>query len=155
MAGAFTTPRIWAARPPLLLSITLDKVWNAYVAGTTDDPGFPVTPGASQKDYEGFSDAFVTKIVIAGDLQTIVALTTPTQVGSVRRNGVVIYNARIKNNGPDGSDKVVVIDAIPAGMSYAEFMCRRERMHATANWRNHRHFDLPENAAGELARLTM
>jgi len=96
-------------------SIALDNARNAYVAGATLDSDFPVTPGAIQKNYEQFADAFVTKIVIAGDLQT----TVTTGVASIARNGVVIYHARVINNGPDGSDSVVFSDAIPAGMSYA------------------------------------
>lgn len=95
-------------------SIALDNARNAYVAGTTLDSDFPVTPGAIQKDYEQFADAFVTKIVIAGDLQTSVVMN----VSSVARKGVVIYHARVTNKGPDGSDNVVFSDAIPAGMSY-------------------------------------
>ncbi len=95
-------------------SIALDNAWNAYVAGTTLDFDFPVTPGAIQKDYQQFADAFVTKIMIAADLKTTFLMS----VSSVPRNGVVIYHARVTNDGPDGSDNVVFSDAIPAGMSY-------------------------------------
>lgn len=96
-------------------SIAVDKASNSYIAGTTMDFDFPVTSGAIQKDYQQFADAFVTKVVIAGHLQTFLA----PAVASVARNGVVIYHARVKNNGPDGSDNVVFRNPIPAGMSYA------------------------------------
>jgi Beta-propeller repeat/Divergent InlB B-repeat domain len=41
--------------------IAVDGVGNAYVAGSTSSPSFPVTGGAFQTAYRG-SDAFVTKL---------------------------------------------------------------------------------------------
>ena len=95
--------------------IALDPAWNAYVTGTTSDSDFPITPGAFQSALKGTSDAFVAKVVIAGDLGASVTTST----SSIARNGVVIYHARLTNYGPDGSDNVVFTDSIPAGMSYA------------------------------------
>ena len=95
--------------------ITLDPAWNAYVAGGTGDIAFPVTAQAFQSTKHGMTDAFWSKIVIAGDLQ---ATLSPT-VTSVAPNGVVNFRGRVTNRGPDGSDNVVFHNPIPVGMSYA------------------------------------
>ncbi len=95
--------------------IAVDSAWNAIVTGTTDDGAFPLTPGAVQSDYEGWPDAFVAKIVIAGDLQ----MKLKTNVTSIAKNGTVTYNAQVYNAGPDGSDYVSLTDAIPSGMAFA------------------------------------
>ncbi len=95
--------------------ITLDPAWNAYVVGTTADTDFTVTPGAFQPTLIGNTDAFLARVVIAGDLRAAVT-TSSTSIG---RNGVVIYHARLFNAGPDGSDNLVFTNAIPPGMSYA------------------------------------
>jgi hypothetical protein len=47
--------------------IALDSAGNAYLAGETDSPDFPVTPGAFQTTYAGgvggfYGDGFVTKV---------------------------------------------------------------------------------------------
>ena len=47
-------------------SIALDADGIAYVTGYTSSVGFPITPGAAQPTFGGYSDAFVTKIDIAG-----------------------------------------------------------------------------------------
>jgi len=95
--------------------ISVDSAWNAVVSGTTGDSNFPVTPGALQTELAGFSDAFLVKIVIAGDLR----VTSKANATSIPKNGVVTYNAQVFNAGPDGSDNVAFTDAIPAGMSFA------------------------------------
>jgi uncharacterized repeat protein (TIGR01451 family) len=95
-------------------SIALDSAWDAYVVGRAYE-NFPVTPNAFQPTFEGFSDAFVAKIVIAGDLRAAVS----PSVTSIAKNGVVVYHAQLTNLGPDEADKVVFTDAIPSGMSYA------------------------------------
>jgi len=45
--------------------ITIDSAGNAYVTGEAG-AGFPVTPGAFQTAFNGFRDAFVTKLNPAG-----------------------------------------------------------------------------------------
>ena len=54
-----------------VLGLAIDKAGNAYVAGFTDSPDFPVTPGAFQPTCQGNcvvdGDAFVTKLNAAGN----------------------------------------------------------------------------------------
>src|SRR5205814_2313103 len=46
--------------------IAVDASGNAYVTGVTNSANFPVTVGAFQVNFNGVSDAFVTKINPAG-----------------------------------------------------------------------------------------
>lgn len=46
--------------------IAIDAVGNAYIAGETDSTDFPVTPGAYQTTFGGYSDAFVAKLNATG-----------------------------------------------------------------------------------------
>jgi hypothetical protein len=50
-----------ADEPYWSASIAVDSDGDAYVAGTTYSPDFPVSPGAYQTTLKGASDAFVTK----------------------------------------------------------------------------------------------
>jgi uncharacterized protein DUF11/beta-propeller repeat-containing protein len=93
--------------------IALDPAWNAYVTGDTTDPGFPATANAFQRHLLGFTDAFVAKVVIAGDLR-VSFTASPKTLGP---NVVALYRPRVFNNGPDGSDRVVLSSAIPRGMA--------------------------------------
>ncbi len=95
--------------------IAMDAAWNAYVTGTTSDSNFPVTPQAFQPTLRGGTDAFWSKIVIAGDLRVSVSIDS----SSVVQKGVVTYRAKVTNYGPDGSDYVRFVDNIPQGMAYA------------------------------------
>lgn len=95
--------------------IFVDSSWNAWVAGNTTDADYPVTPDAFQPGLKGNSDAFFAKIVIAADLKV-----TMTQSATlVPRGAVVGFTATVTNLGPDGSDAVVLTDAIPAGFSFS------------------------------------
>lgn len=47
-------------------SVAVDQSGNAYVAGTTGAPNFPVTPDAYQKQQRGEGDAFLTKFNATG-----------------------------------------------------------------------------------------
>ena len=47
-------------------SITLDSEGNAYLTGDTGSTDFPVTEGAFQTTYSGYSDVFVTKLNSTG-----------------------------------------------------------------------------------------
>ena len=96
-------------------AIFVDPAWNAWVGGRTQDTDFPVTPNAFQPGMKGESDAFFAKIVIAADLK--VAMTQSATL--VPRGTVVGFTATVTNLGPDGSDAVVLTDAIPAGFSFS------------------------------------
>jgi uncharacterized repeat protein (TIGR01451 family) len=96
-------------------AITVDPAWNAWVGGNTRDTDFPVTPDAFQPGMKGESDGFIAKVVIAADLGVTLAENTTL----VARNSTVTYTERVTNFGPDGSDAVVLTDAIPSGFSFA------------------------------------
>lgn len=95
-------------------AIFVDAAWNAFVGGNTQDTDFPVTANAFQPSLKGQSDGFFAKVVIAADLKA----TLTENVTSVSRNGVVTYTAKVINLGPDGSDAVVLTDAVPSGFSF-------------------------------------
>ena len=83
--------------------------------GTTADTDFPATPQAFQATKRGSTDAFWSRIVIAGDLR---ASLSP-EIASVARYGVVNFRGRITDYGPDGSDNVIFTSPITKGMAYA------------------------------------
>lgn len=95
--------------------IVVDPAWNAWVGGNTSDADYPVTPNAFQPGMKGESDAFFAKIVIAADLKITLSPATTT----VLHNTVVTFTATVINLGPDGSDAVVLTDAIPSGFSFS------------------------------------
>jgi uncharacterized repeat protein (TIGR01451 family) len=95
--------------------IFVDPAWNAWVAGNTRDTDFPVTPDAFQPGLKGNSDGFFAKVVIAADLK----VTMTQSATSVSRGTIVGFTATVSNLGPDGSDAVVLTDAIPAGFSFS------------------------------------
>jgi uncharacterized repeat protein (TIGR01451 family) len=96
-------------------AIAVDPAWNAWVGGSTSDADYPVTANAFQPGLKGSSDGFFAKIVIAGDLRATLAPAT----ASVLHNSVVTFTATVTNLGPDGSDAVVLTDAIPSGFSFS------------------------------------
>ena len=96
-------------------AIAVDTAWNAWAAGNTEDTDFPVTPDAFQPGRKGNTDGFFAKIVIAADLKVSMAQSA----ASVPRNTIVGFTATVSNLGPDGSDAVVLTDAIPAGFSFS------------------------------------
>jgi uncharacterized repeat protein (TIGR01451 family) len=95
--------------------IAVDPAWNAWVGGNTSDTDYPVTANAFQPDLKGESDGFFAKIVIAADLKITLSPATIT----VLHNTVVTFTATVTNLGPDGSDAVVLTDAIPSGFSFS------------------------------------
>lgn len=95
--------------------IFVDTAWNAWVAGNTSDTDFPVTPDAFQPGLKGTNDGFFAKVVIAADLK----VTMTQSATSVSRGTIAGFTATVTNLGPDGSDAVVLTDAIPAGFSFS------------------------------------
>jgi hypothetical protein len=55
-----------AGAPEQANAIALDASGNVYIAGVTNSTNFPVTSGSFQASYNGFQDAFVTKINATG-----------------------------------------------------------------------------------------
>jgi uncharacterized repeat protein (TIGR01451 family) len=96
-------------------TIAVDPAWNAWVGGRTTDTDFPVTPDAFQPGLKGQADGFFAKVVIAADLKV-----TMTQSATFVAKGTIVgFHATVSNLGPDGSDAVVLTDAIPAGFSFS------------------------------------
>jgi uncharacterized repeat protein (TIGR01451 family) len=96
-------------------SLAVDTAWNAWVGGSTQDTDFPVTPDAFQPGLKGNSDGFFAKVVIAADLKV-----TMTQSATLVPRGTIVgFTVTVTNLGPDGSDAVVLTDAIPAGFSFS------------------------------------
>jgi uncharacterized repeat protein (TIGR01451 family) len=94
-------------------AIALNPAWDAYIVGFTADADFPLTTDAFLLGSTG-TDGFLSKVVIAGDLQASLTANTPTVV----RNGLVTFSAAITNLGPDGSDSVVLSDPLPGGFRF-------------------------------------
>jgi hypothetical protein len=65
------------------LAIAVDAAGAAYVAGWTDSPDFPTTPGAFDTSYSGYGDAFVTKFDARGK-----ALVYSTYLGGTKGDSV-------------------------------------------------------------------
>jgi hypothetical protein len=55
-----------AGTPEQANAIAVDALANAYVAGVTNSPNFPVTAGALETSYRGGQDAFLAKIASGG-----------------------------------------------------------------------------------------
>ena len=64
---------------------------------------------------KGAGDGFFAKVVIAADLK----VTMTQSATSVSRGTIVGFTSTVTNLGPDGSDAVVLTNAIPAGFSFA------------------------------------
>lgn len=95
-------------------AIFVDPAWNAWVGGNTQDSDFPVTPDAFQPGLKGNSDGFISKVVIAADLNvSLQAARSP-----IPKHSVETFIARVTNKGPDGSDAIALTDPIPAGFQF-------------------------------------
>jgi hypothetical protein len=62
-----------AIHSDLMETLALDAQGNVYVAGRTDSPNFPTTPGAYQSSTDGLPKGFISKL--NGDLTTLLAST--------------------------------------------------------------------------------
>ena len=73
-------------------AVAVDVGGNAYIAGVTNSPNFPVTAGAFQAEFNGVQDAFVAKVNAAGN-----ALVYSTYLGGTSfdwGSGLAIDSAR-------------------------------------------------------------
>jgi hypothetical protein len=75
---------IWAS------SIALDSAGNAYLAGTTDSPNFPITPGAFQSTHKGVQDAYVVKLNRYGNLAYSTLLGGSGQDGAYYSSAIAV-----------------------------------------------------------------
>ena len=94
-------------------SLALDSQGSVYITGESNS--LTVTPGAFQQTEGGGDDAFVMKIAtVASDLQLTNSAPTHVDTGAE-----LSYTITAVNNGPDPASKVVVVDAVPAGSTFA------------------------------------
>lgn len=96
-------------------SIAVDPLWNAWVAGSTSDVGYPVTPDAFMPALNGTEDGFIAKVVIASDLSVRLTESATT----VARNTTDTFTAVVTNKGPDFANNAVLNDPLPHGFSFA------------------------------------
>jgi len=97
--------------------LALDSAQNVYVTGLTSSTDFPVTSSAYQRTIHSGQSAFISKLVIAGDLAvTLSALPNPVSHGAN-----LTYTISVKNNGPDASSGDTITDAIPGGTTFVSF----------------------------------
>jgi uncharacterized repeat protein (TIGR01451 family) len=92
--------------------IALDLAGNAYVTGLTNSTNFP-THIPFQGANAGRYDAFVSKIMLAADLE--IANNAPSSVAS---GSILTYTIQVTNLGPDTASKVTIKDLVPAGTTF-------------------------------------
>ncbi len=97
--------------------VALDTGLNAYVTGSATSDRFPVTSNAYQATLRGAQDAFLSKIVIAGDL----AMKLTQSSSSVAQGSNLTYTARVSNNGPDTSSGLVLKDVLPSRSTFVSY----------------------------------
>jgi hypothetical protein len=95
--------------------IAVDNAGHAYIAGVTESPEFPVTPGAFQTTYHGGNDVFVAKFDFAATAPTDQLLNIATRLPVQTGDNVLIGGFIITGTEP----KKVLILGI--GPSLAQF----------------------------------
>jgi hypothetical protein len=95
--------------------IAVDNAGHAYIAGVTESPEFPVTPGAFQTTYHGGNDVFVAKFDFAATAPTDQLLNIATRLPVQTGDNVLIGGFIITGTQP----KKVLILGI--GPSLAQF----------------------------------
>lgn len=94
-------------------SVSIAPEGNAVILGQTTSFNFPVlTP--IQGTIGGGQDAFIAKLGSAADLEILKS----DERDPVMVNNRLVYNLRVKNNGPSSATAVTVTDAIPAGVDF-------------------------------------
>jgi len=106
--------------------IAVDGALNVYVVGVVHNDGlniqvqFPTTGSAYQRLYKGplFStDAFVAKLVIAGDL----SLAAHASTNAVAHGATLTYTYSVTNTGPDSSNGATLTTSTPGGTTFVSF----------------------------------
>jgi uncharacterized repeat protein (TIGR01451 family) len=92
--------------------IALDWVGNSYVTGNTHSTNFP-TKNPFQGANAGVFDAFVTKVILAADLQI-----TNSAPSSVTSGSTLTYTIQATNLGPDTANKVTIRNFVPVGTTF-------------------------------------
>lgn len=95
-------------------SLAVDSQGSVYITGESNS--LTVTPGAFQQtEGGGENNAFAMKIAtVASDLQL-----TNSAPASVDTGAKLSYTITAVNNGPDAATNVAVVDAVPAGSTFA------------------------------------
>jgi hypothetical protein len=73
--------------------IAVDGAGNAYVTGETNSTNFPTTAGAFQTALNGFGDAFVTKLNVAGNALVYSTYLGGSRFGGESGNGIAVDGA--------------------------------------------------------------
>jgi len=93
--------------------IAVDSAHNAYVTGYTASTNFPTKNPFQGANAGGTYDAFVTKIVLAADLQI-----TNSAAASVTSGSTLTYTIVVNNLGPDTATVVKIKDTTPVGTTF-------------------------------------
>jgi len=102
------------------LGIAVDKVWNAFVVGTSL-PGeyFPLTSNAYQSSFKSAaSQGFLAKLIIEADAKMLIQGASPNPV---THGSNLTYTLSVYNNGPDVSDGDTITDVLPAGTTFVSY----------------------------------
>ena len=97
--------------------IAVDSSLNAYVSGETSFRGLPTTPGAFERTFRGSNVGFVSKLVIAADMQLAIQASPGTAV----HGGTVTYALTTRNNGPDWAAYLKLSEPLPAGTTLVSY----------------------------------
>lgn len=97
--------------------IAVDSALNAYVSGETSFRGFPTTPGAFERTFRGSNVSFVSKLVIAADMQLAIEASPRTAV----HGSTLTYTLTTRNNGPDWAAYLKLSEPLPAGTTLVSY----------------------------------
>jgi len=136
--------------------LTLDSFGSVYITGTTRSSDFPVTAGSFDEIYNGFEDAFVTKLGLGGgankpDLEVlpgyiVFSPPSPVGMGATVNINVMVHNVGIGNaynvvvrfydgapaagNQLDGDRVIPIIDIhLPVGGTFVSWLAVPPRFH--------------------------
>ena len=94
-------------------SLALDRTNNVYITGQTSSTDIG-TAGAFETTFNGYYDAFVTKVAVAA-ADLAVTNSAPSTVTS---GADLTYVITVMNNGPDTAAGVSIGDTLPTGTTF-------------------------------------
>jgi hypothetical protein len=97
-------------------AIAVDTNGNAWIAGFTNSPDFPVTAGVSQARYAGGQDAFVARFFPPGPMLSV----TSSHAGNFMQGQIGATYILTVSNAPGASPTggtVTVAETVPPGMT--------------------------------------